>query len=99
MKRVILAAALAGNLFITGCAGGYVGLYAPGPPPPIRVEAFGAAPGPGYAWVNGYWGYRGGGYAWTGGHWAVPPPGRRAYVAGRWEPYGGRYRWREGRWR
>ena len=98
MKRGILTAVLAGTLFITGCAG-YVGYYAPGPPPPVRVEAFGVAPGPGYAWVNGYWGYRGGGYAWVGGRWAVPPPGRRAYVAGRWEPYGGRYRWREGRWR
>ena len=29
------------------CAAGAV-YYAPGPPPPARVEAFGAAPGPGF---------------------------------------------------
>jgi hypothetical protein len=53
MKRALLTALMAGALFMTGCAGGYVGFYAPIPPPPIRVEAFGPMPGPGYVWVNG----------------------------------------------
>ena len=99
MKRVVLTALMAGAFLLTGCAGGYVGYYAPVPPPPMRVEAYGPRPGPGYVWVNGYWGYRANAYAWNGGRWMLPPPGRRVWVAGRWEPHGGRYRWREGHWR
>jgi hypothetical protein len=98
MKRGILTALMAGTLLITGCVG-YVGYYAPIPPPPVRVETFGPAPGPGYVWVNGYWGYNAGAYVWIGGRWVVPPLGRRVWVAGRWAPYGNRYRWYEGRWR
>jgi hypothetical protein len=99
MKRGILLALLAGTLLSAGCGGAYVGFYAPGPPPPIRVETYGPAPGPGYVWVNGYWGYRGGRYEWVGGRWDRPPQGRRAWVAGRWEHHGSQYRWRDGRWR
>jgi len=80
------------------CAAGAV-YYAPGPPPPVRAEAFGAAPGPGFVWINGYWGWRGGRYDWVGGRWDRPPRPRAVWVAPRWERRGERYRFYEGRWR
>ena len=69
MKRSFLALAFVAFSTV-GCAGSY-GYYAPTPPPPLRAEAYGAAPGPGYAWVGGYWGYRGNAYAWSPGRWAA----------------------------
>jgi hypothetical protein len=99
MKRTILMSLMAGALFITGCGGGYVGYYANTPPPPVRVETYGPAPGPGYVWINGFWGYRGGRYEWNAGRWDRPPSGRRRWEAGRWDHRGDRYVWRDGRWR
>lgn len=90
---------LAGS--ITGCAygsGGYA-YYAPVPPPVPRAEVVGVAPGAGFAWVRGYWGYRGGGYAWVPGYWGRPPRPHAVWEAGRWERRGNRYGYREGRWR
>ena len=97
MKRSFLAVALVAFSTV-GCAGSY-GYYAPAPPPPLRAEAYGIAPGPGYAWVGGYWGYRGNAYAWTPGRWAVPPHPHAVWAPGVWERHSGRYRFREGRWR
>jgi len=82
---------------MTACAGG--AYYANVPPPPVRVEAYGRAPGPGYVWINGYWGWRGNAYAWVPGSWSRPPRARAVWVAPYWERAGGRYRFREGRWR
>jgi hypothetical protein len=96
MRRGLLALVFAASSMI-GCAGGVV--YATAPPPPIRAEAFGAAPGPGFVWVTGYWGWRGGNYAWVPGSWARPPRAHAAWVAPYWEHRGGRYRFHEGRWR
>ena len=103
MKRMAVLAILLAGMSMTGCvgaayAGGY-SYYAPVPPPPLRVEAVGVAPGPGFAWVSGYWAYRGGGYAWVPGYWGRPPRPHAAWVPGRWERQGGRYGYREGRWR
>jgi WXXGXW repeat (2 copies) len=81
-----------------GCAGG-VGYYANVPPPPIRAEAYGPAPGPGYVWTSGYWGWRGNSYAWVGGNWSRPPRARAVWVAPYWERAGARYRFHAGRWR
>ena len=86
--------------FGIGFGGGYappppVHYYAPPPPPPVYAYARPYAPGPGYAWVNGYWYPSGPRYAWRAGYWARPP-----YVGARW--YGPRYdgrRYHPGYWR
>jgi hypothetical protein len=36
-------------------ASAQVGVYIGVAPPPLRHEARGTMPGPGYAWVDGYW--------------------------------------------
>jgi hypothetical protein len=97
MKKTGLMIAMIAGLSLAGC-GGYVA-YAAVPPPPLRVETYGPAPGPGYVYVNGYWGYRGNGYYWAPGAWRLPPRGARVWVAGRWESRGGRYYYTRGRWR
>jgi hypothetical protein len=103
MKRTTVLAMVLAACSMTGCAGGYgyggYSYYAPTAPPPVRVEVAGVAPGPGFAWVRGYWGYRGGGYAWVPGYWGRPPRPRAVWEAGRWERRGSRYGYREGRWR
>ena len=69
LKIVALGWVLATSLLVIGCGPGYVGVYARTAPPPLQAEAYGAAPGPGYVWINGYWGYRGNGYFWNPGRW------------------------------
>ena len=98
MKRTLAVAAVLGTLSLAGCAGGYA-YYATTAPPPVRVEARGVAPGGGYVWIDGYWGYRGGAYSWVPGRWDRPPRPRSTWVPGRWEMRRGRYYYREGRWR
>jgi len=85
-------------LSLAGCAGGGY-YYASTPPPAVRVEARGFAPGPGYVWINGYWGYRGGSHVWVAGRWERPPHARARWIEPRWERRGNRYAFREGRWR
>jgi len=88
-------------MVLTGCAGGYGYNYryvSYGPPAP-RYRVIGVAPGPGYVWVNGYWGWRGGRYSWYEGRWARPPLGRTAWVDGDWYRDGRGWRYREGHWR
>jgi hypothetical protein len=60
-----------------------------GAPPPPRVIVRPVAPGPGYAWVDGYWYPVGGHYRWHAGYWTLPPYGGAYWVGPRWE--GGRY--------
>jgi hypothetical protein len=97
MKRALFTV-LVGAAGLVSCAGGAYVYYAPAAPPPVRVEAFGAAPGPGYVWINGYWGYSGGGYAWVAGRWERPPHRGAKWVAGRWERKGNRWGYRAGHW-
>lgn len=101
MKHWALLGLMGGVLTAVGCGGGpgYVGIYARTAPPPIRVESRGPAPGQGYVWINGYWGYRGNDYVWTAGRWERPPRGRRRWEDGRWDRRGDRYVWHDGRWR
>ena len=51
-------------------------------PPPVRYEAVGVAPTPGYFWVGGAWFWEGGRYAWHPGYWQAPRPGYH------WVPHG-----------
>jgi hypothetical protein len=98
MKQTLGIVVILGGLSMAGCAGGYA-YYSSAPPPPVRVEARGVAPGAGFVWVDGYWGYRGGNYAWVPGNWVRPPRARAVWVPGRWEMRRGRYYYRQGRWR
>ncbi len=66
-------------------------------PPAPRVDVVIAAPGPGYFWIGGHWGWIGGRHVWVGGRWEAHRPGWR------WVPYGWvqhRRGWRAvpGRW-
>src|SRR5690348_18264143 len=52
-----------------------------GPPPPAVVGIAPVSPGPGYAWVDGYWYPVGHHYKWHEGYWTRPP-----YPGARWVP-------------
>ena len=98
-KSAVLLGLAAASLTAAGCGRGYVGIYTRTEPPPIRVETYGPAPGVGYIWMNGYWGYRSNSYVWVPGRWERVPRGHRRWEDGRWEHRGDRYNWRDGRWR
>ena len=51
------------------------------------VGPVGPCPGPGYAWVDGYWYFNGGARLWHAGYWRAPYGG--AYFGPRY--YGPRY--------
>jgi hypothetical protein len=72
-----------------GFGGGYYpGYY--GPPPPLRYEYYTPpAPGPGYAYVPGYYYPYGSSYYWRTGYWAPRPFIGASWIAPRY--YGGRY--------
>jgi hypothetical protein len=55
-----------------------------GPPPrPRVVRVVPSSPGPGFAWVGGYWYPVGHHYKWHDGYWTMPP-----YEGARWvEPH------------
>ena len=50
-----------------------ISVYIGTPPPAYRYEERGPIPGPGFAWVEGYWEPVGHRYRWVGGRWARPP--------------------------
>lgn len=97
MKRAVLVFVFS-TVAMVACGGGAV-YYANVPPPPLRVEARGYAPGPGYVWIDGYWGGGGGRQVWVAGRWVVPPHRHAVWVAPRWDRDGRRYRYHEGHWR
>ena len=98
MRRTILGLTFLATSLI-GCGGGYGYYYANTPPPPLRAEVVGVAPGPGYVWINGYWGWRGNAYTWVHGYYARPPHRGARWVEPHWDRDRGRYRFREGHWR
>ena len=66
-------------------------------PPPPQADMVVMAPGPGYFWIGGHWGWFGGRHAWIGGRWEAHRPGWR------WSPFAWqrhRHGWRAnpGRW-
>ncbi len=103
MKKLILAAllftstSLFAQRFYIGGSWGYgppapVRVYAPPPPPPVYYGygyARPVAPGPGYAWIDGYYDYYGRDYRWRPGYWAPRPHHRAYWYAPRY--HGGRY--------
>ena len=66
-------------------------------PPALGVEERGRAPGAGYLWTPGYYGWNGRGHVWHGGRWYA---GRRGYeyVGPGWHSWRGRWGYRPGRW-
>jgi hypothetical protein len=99
MKGTLLLSLSFGLLSLAGCEGVGVSYYASTPPPPLRVETFGPAPGADYVWINGYWGWNSGAYGWVPGRWDHRPRSRAVWVEPRWEKKGNRYHLRQGRWR
>lgn len=79
--------------FGIGVGGGYYA--APPPPPPVVSYAAPAYPGPGYAWVGGYYYPAGAGWGWRSGYWA-----HRPYVGANWvAPRYYNHRYYGGYWR
>lgn len=88
-----------GIALMAGCTGVGVSYRARTAPPPLRVETYGPAPGPGFVWINGYWNWGGNNYVWVPGRWdRGPRPGSR-WVDPRWEHRGNSYRFHRGYWR
>ena len=98
-KRTLLVGALAvaAGAMLSACvvapaqpyyAAGYEGGYYDGvvtvAPPPPQVEVVGLAPGPGYFWIGGYWGWRGGRHYWVDGRWEHHQNGWYR-IEGHWE--------------
>ncbi len=93
MKTKLMAMLLVagGSLFAqhlsVGVGIGAPGYYGVGPvaPPPVAVGAYRPpCPGPGYVWMDGYYGTYGN---WIAGYWALPPYTGAYWVAPRL--YGG----------
>jgi WXXGXW repeat (2 copies) len=89
---VLLGATLAGCVMVP-TRHGYVAVAPPAP----RVEVVGVAPGPGYFWVGGHWGWYGGRHVWRDGYWEQRRPGYR-WEPQRWDRDNDGYRDKPGRW-
>ncbi len=74
------------------------GVHIGGPPPPLRYEARPPAPGPGYAWVDGYYDPYNGGYRWHPGYWNRAPYEGAYYVHPHWDHYPDGWHQHEGYW-
>jgi len=98
MKRTLWLVPALAAISLVGCAA-QAGYYVAAPPPPAPVvRVVGYAPGPGYAWVEGFWDWRGR-YVWVPGYWARPPRPHAVWVPGRAYYNHGRYYRRRGHWR
>jgi len=86
MKKLLAALLIAGGSLVA--ADFSVGVNI-GPPPPPRVLAVPASPGPGYVWVDGYWYANGSRWAWHNGYWTRPPYAGARWATPRYE--GGRF--------
>ncbi len=68
------------------------------PPPAPLVETPMASPGPGFAWVPGFWNSNGSQHGWSPGHWERPPQPAQPSESPRRDREGGRFRFRPWRW-
>lgn len=75
----------------------YVGTVVLTEPPPPRFEEYGPAPGPGYVWLGGYWGWTGVRHEWVPGHWEPGRPHER-WVPHRWVRERDGWHLSEGHW-
>ena len=66
-------------------------------PPAPQVDVWVAAPGPGFFWLAGHWGWLGGRHVWVGGRWQAYRPGWR-WVPFAWQRHPRGWRSAPGRW-
>ena len=90
IASLILASALTAPAF----AGVYIGVA----PPPLRYEVRPPMPGPGYAWVYGYWFWSGGRYEWRHGVWQRPPYAGAYWAHPHYDHYRQGWAYHEGYW-
>ena len=79
-------------------ASAQISVYIGHPPPRAPYERRGQVPGPGYAWVNGYWSPQGGQYEWVPGRWDRPPYRGARWVKPRYHHQRQGWEVREGHW-
>ena len=82
----------------------------PAPPPPGSevvvteampaplVEDYVVAPGPGFIWIGGYWGWEDR-WVWRHGYWGRPPRRGAVWIAPHYAYRGGRHIYIRGGWR
>ena len=90
------------GLFLTAAiaspAVAQISVYIGSAPPPIRYETRGEAPGPGYAWVDGYWQPNGRHYQWVTGRWDQPPYEGAYWSHPHYDHYRQGWQMHEGHW-
>jgi hypothetical protein len=72
--------------------------YADQPPPPLPDYDQPPAPGDGYLWTPGYWGWGQGGYYWVPGAWVQAPYEGALWTPGYWGYHNHRYGFYRGYW-
>jgi hypothetical protein len=103
ITRISLLALFCGAAPLAARAGVEVGINIGVPeiivgtqPPPLRAEVVGPAPGPGFIWIRGHWGWHHEHWEWVGGRWdRVAQPGS-VWIPGQWVARGGGWVWVEG---
>jgi len=68
------------------------------PPPELPDYQQPPAPGDGYEWTPGYWGYASAGYYWVPGVWVQAPYEGALWTPGYWGSTGGHYGFFRGYW-
>ena len=68
-------------------------------PPAAYNEVVTVAPGPGYVWVGGYYGWSGRDYLWNRGYWSLPARGYTTWNPGYWHRHDRGHYWVPGQWR
>jgi len=94
----IAGAVLACSLTAPAFAQIGVSVYMRHTPPPVRVEVRPEMPGPGYTWIDGYWGTQNGRYVWVGGRWNQPPYEGAYYNHAHYDHTARGWEYHEGRW-
>jgi hypothetical protein len=85
-------------IVVTIAAPAQIGVYIGRTPPPERFEERGQMPGPGYAWVDGYWTPNGHRYRWVAGRWEQPPYEGAYWNHPHYDHYQQGWRMHEGHW-
>ena len=74
-------------------------VYVDRAPPAAYNEVVTVAPGPGYVWVGGYYGWSGRDYLWNRGYWSLPARGYTHWNPGYWNRHDRGHHWVPGHWR
>ena len=97
-SRLLAAALTMAAITATAPAFSQVGIIIGRTPPPVRYERRPPAPGPGYFWIDGYWGVRGGRYYWVPGRWDRPPYAGAYWSHPHYDRYEDGWHYHEGHW-